>query len=623
MIGPNRNRLGAAASVATLGVALAAPGISSAVAASATPTLPDSGQLTTSLQTLVSASNAASLASEISALQSSPSASTLGALDKTLSPLLSSLSGLLGGLLPGTPLAQTFEATLGATAGLLPSGATAAQTQALNELNSALSTAGLSSLLAGLTSDSGASALSQLAALQNLAPGASTASGALTSVGQVVSELASEAGTGTDATSLTGAAAILNSSSATTPTQLLSAITALSSVTSTTASATSGTRIAQIATALASQLAQSGSLFGGLSSVGSSMSALRDPSDISTATSQLNALATATPGSTAGGGLGPILQALSQVNGIQGTPFGADLSTLAINTENEDGVVWQNEIDGINQLKANSASLPSPLNTLVANFADSLDGSGDFFGGLGLSDANRVSALTEMSQLSALGAGSSLPVLPGLGSVLDALAAQPPIAGTAAGTLLTELGTAISTNPISGPALGDVAAVLDQVAALLPAPLGTTVTNLGTKLTSVSTTVGATPSSTSTTTGTSTSSPGSTKSTSTGTGALARGYDWGLVRKVSRTGNAVTVTLYCFANPGKTCTNTMKATETGFHALTRKVTMNAGKTDRFTLKLKRISTKPAKSAAKHKVAKRATIKLSVVSGAYKAAKTLK
>jgi hypothetical protein len=169
------------------------------------------------------------------------------------------------------------------------------------------------------------------------------------------------------------------------------------------------------------------------------------------------------------------------------------------------------------------------------------------------------------------------------------------------------------------------------------------VSNLGAKLTAVASAVGSTPSTPGTSSGTSsstgssntgtsstgTSSTTATKSTSTGTTAAARRYDWGLARKVTRTGNALTVTLYCFAEPGLKCTDTMKATETGFHALTRKVTMNAGKTDRFTLKLKQITQHPAKQAkqakraTKAKAAKRASIKLSVVSGAYKVSKTLK
>jgi hypothetical protein len=627
------NRLGAAAAVATLGISLAGPGIAGAVAAASVPTLPASGQLTSALETLVPTSSATSLASELAALQSDPTTGTLGSLDSTLNGLLGTLNGLLGGLLGSTPLAQTLESTLSATSALLPSGASAAQTQALAELNAALTTAGLSSLLAGLSSDDGAAALSQLAALQSLTPGASTAAGGLTSVGAIVAKLATAAGSGSDASTLTSAAALLDSGSALTPTQLLSAVADLKSVTSTAASGTSGADVAQIAGALASQLAQSGSLFGGLAGVGSSVSALDDAGAISTAATQLTAMATETPGATTGdSGLGPILTALSQANGIAGTPTGAELSTLASDFSNEDGVVYQDLVDGFGELQSDSAGLPAPLNTLVGDLAGSILGSGDFFGNLGLSSANQATALTEMSQLSALGEGATIPALPGLGAVLDALAAQSPITGTSTAPLLSELGSAISTTAISSTALGDIAEVVDNVAALLPAGLGTTVANLGAKLTSVATTVAGTPSSTGTSTGTSSSTATSstagsstttTKSTSSTASAAARRYDWGLARKVSRTHNSVTVTLYCFASAGLKCTDTLKATETGFHALTRKVTMNAGKTDRFTLKLKQISQRHARRAAKAKAAKRKAIKVTVVSGAYKVAKTLK
>jgi hypothetical protein len=75
---------------------------------------------------------------------------------------------------------------------------------------------------------------------------------------------------------------------------------------------------------------------------------------------------------TGNGGLGPLLLALSQANGIKGTQFGEDLSTLAADFTNEDGVSYGNYIDGLNHLQAESASYPAPFNELFYNMAASL-----------------------------------------------------------------------------------------------------------------------------------------------------------------------------------------------------------------------------------------------------------
>jgi hypothetical protein len=71
-------------------------------------------------------------------------------------------------------------------------------------------------------------------------------------------------------------------------------------------------------------------------------------------------------------GLGPILQALSQVKGIKGTQVGDDLSTLGADLSNEDPVVNTNLIDGLHKLQANSASDPTPFNTLLDSLAAAL-----------------------------------------------------------------------------------------------------------------------------------------------------------------------------------------------------------------------------------------------------------
>jgi hypothetical protein len=71
-------------------------------------------------------------------------------------------------------------------------------------------------------------------------------------------------------------------------------------------------------------------------------------------------------------GLGPLLQELSQVNGIKGTALGDALSSYATNFSNEDGIVWQNEIDGLHKLQTESASYPAPFNTLFYNLATAL-----------------------------------------------------------------------------------------------------------------------------------------------------------------------------------------------------------------------------------------------------------
>jgi hypothetical protein len=71
-------------------------------------------------------------------------------------------------------------------------------------------------------------------------------------------------------------------------------------------------------------------------------------------------------------GLGPLLEALSQVNGIKGTQFGDDLSTLATDMSNESYTSSQNFIDGANKLQTESASFPAPFNTFFYNLGSGL-----------------------------------------------------------------------------------------------------------------------------------------------------------------------------------------------------------------------------------------------------------
>jgi hypothetical protein len=107
----------------------------------------------------------------------------------------------------------------------------------------------------------------------------------------------------------------------------------------------------------------------GLTQIITGLSALHlSPASLLTASRDYRALdtAAATPGDT---GLGPVLEALSQVKGIKGTQFGEDLSTLAGDSDNEDEVVYQNEVAGLEKLEAESASFPAPFNELFYDLA--------------------------------------------------------------------------------------------------------------------------------------------------------------------------------------------------------------------------------------------------------------
>jgi hypothetical protein len=264
-----------------------------------------------------------------------------------------------------------------------------------------------------------------------------------------------------------------------------------------------------------------------------------------------------------------VLSAIAAAPGVAGTPAASSLNTLA--SDIGSGSLSATNLEYTILELQSLSGLPAPLSTLVSGLISQLSGAGSIFGSVpGLSSTQVLQALSELTALSAATPSTSLPSLPGIGDVLDAL-------------VLTKLsGSAPSSS--SGAALG----------------------GLGSQLTADG--KAATPaSSSSTTSGTTGTGTGTTKTVI---------FAYGIVDKASRSQNKVTTTLYCLASPGKTCSSTVRLTGKGLHSWKKTVRIKQGKTDRFTVSLKR-------AGKSKKRAKRVPIKLAVRSGAYAKIVTLK
>jgi hypothetical protein len=373
-------RISAAAATVLVAAALATPGIDSASASGTTPSLP---ALTGALSAAgVSSSQINTITSELQSLQGVTPGGSLPAL--SLSSLDSSLTTLNGGLVShlGTPV-TTLLATLNPAAPTSisdtladlqqigsASGASTSVTQAVSELSSSVTTAGLNQLFSQLSSLSPTqitSAVSALGNLQSLSLGSAAGAGSLAPVATVETALAEHSGVPSSvATTLENDAATLGGSGTISPAALLGVIGDLQMSTSSLPSPLNGT-----ASALAAQLADSGSILGGLSSTGDPVSS----STISTALDELSAL----PGTSAGaslpagqlGTLGGVLQTIAAEPGV---PSGAASAlTEAASTLEGSSAIDPTELSGvIGSLQGASSSLPSPLNTTVGGIASSL-----------------------------------------------------------------------------------------------------------------------------------------------------------------------------------------------------------------------------------------------------------
>jgi hypothetical protein len=373
-------RISAAVTAGVMAASLATPAIDNALAGSTPPSVPN---VTSALEAAGLGQTAASqVVSELSSLQGvtpggSLSVLSLASLDNALTTLnggllgslLNSVTALLASLNPAAP--ASLDQTLAdlqqiGSAG----GASAAVKQAVAELSSALTTAGLGQLLDqldGLNPTQITSALSALGGLQGLPLGGDAGSGSLGSVAAVVTALAAQSGVpGSVATTLGNDATILGSGSAISPATLLAVIGDLQASSSTLPSPLNG-----VASALAAQLADSGSLLGGLSSIG-------DPSSANTVTTVLGELAALpgmSPGASIPSGLldavGGLLKTLAGEPGVPNAA--AETLTSLANTLQGGSAIDPTALGSlISSLESVSSSLPAPLNTLAGGIESQL-----------------------------------------------------------------------------------------------------------------------------------------------------------------------------------------------------------------------------------------------------------
>jgi hypothetical protein len=356
-------RLKALLAIAALGASLATPIVDQALASS--PTLPDISAALTAAGV-----DSSAVTSELDTLGAlAPGGSLpLGSLDTLDNSLLTLNNGLVSGiltlvtnlLLATNPAAPTnIQQTLSGLQQIgSAAGASNAVKSAVAELSAALTTAGLGQLMTQAVSASQSeSALSALTTLQSLPLGGSVPAGSLAPVGTVLSAM----GLGSEA-------AILNGSTAISPAQLETVIANLEAAAS------------PLASALAAQLADSTSIFGGLSSVGNPVSA-------STATSALSALQSL-PGlpagsSVPGGLLAPVGSILSQIAGEPGVPapVAQTLNGIAAVVAGSQSINPATLQSLITTLQGLVASLPSPLGGLLSQLLGALSGSGSLHTG--------------------------------------------------------------------------------------------------------------------------------------------------------------------------------------------------------------------------------------------------
>ncbi len=382
-------RLTAAVTTAALGASLATPLIGTSAASSSAPALPD---ITAALQAAgISSGNAQTITTELGNLQSSGSALPTGG----LSTLDSAVGGLVGGVLQTLLNALNLLGSPGSASNLTAllsdleshsSGAPAPVQAALQELEASITSAGLGSLLSqapGVSPAQITAALQALADTQSLPLGSSVPSGGLSPVADLLSTAAGQTGiSGTPlATALNNLATTLNGGL--TPAQLETAISQLQSA----ASGLSGGQasLTSALDALAAQLGDSGSVFGGLGSLGSPPSS----STVTQALAALSGLPSQAPGSSVpGGSLSPLAGVLTTIAGepgVSGTPAATTLTNVASVLSNPSDSLSPAQLQTlIGLLQTAAGQLPAPLggsNGVVTGIAGQLSTAGSLLPG--------------------------------------------------------------------------------------------------------------------------------------------------------------------------------------------------------------------------------------------------
>jgi hypothetical protein len=611
-------RLTAALCTSVLAASLATPTLDSAFASSPVPALPD---VTSALQAAgISSTDASSILTELGTLQGVLpggllSSGSLLSLDNAIGLLDG--GGVVGNLLASVLNLLTNQA---APASLLQTltdlqnigsapGASSTVVAAVDELTSALTSAGLGQLLtqvSGLTSGQNTSALSALAGLQSLPLGGSVTGGSLAPVGSVLSTLAGAGGVPTGAaTSLASAASTLDLTSALTPAQLLGVISEIQSAAGSLPSPLGG-----VASALAAQLSGATSIFGQLASVGS------DPSG-SSITSSLTGLA-GLPGLPVGGSvpslasLGTILTTLASEPGVP-APAASALNSVAATLSGAGGIDPSTLLSVIGSLQGVSG-LPAPLGTLVSAVTSALGGSGSIFGGVpGLSSGQVTGALEALGSLPGLAGGSLVPsgLLAPVGGILTQVAGQPGVPAPAASTLNSLAGILASGGALNPAQLGAITSVLQSVSSALPSPLNTVVGNVAQLLGASGSLTG---------TGSGGTGSGGTGSSGAGSGGTATTGRSGhaTIARVQRKGNVISVTLHCTASSNMTCTATVKATQHGKQKSHTYVTLRGGTS-------KVVKLRPGKAAIKTMLRRHRAVAMQItaLTGSYRTSKTLR
>jgi hypothetical protein len=628
-------RLTVALCTSVLAASLATPTLDSAFASSPVPALPD---VTGALQAAgISSTNASSILTELGTLQgvlpggllSSGSLLSLdnaiGLLDGggVVGNLLASVLNLLTNQAAPSSLLQTLTDLQ--NIGSAP-GASSTVVAAVDELTSALTSAGLGQLLtqvSGLTAGQNTSALSALAGLQSLPLGGSVTGGSLAPVGSVLGALAGAAGVPTGAaTSLTSAASTLNLTSAVTPAQLLGVISEIQSVAGSLPSPLGG-----VASALAAQLSGATSIFGQLASVGSGLSG-------GSITSSLTGLA-GLPGLPVGAStpslasVGSILSTLASEPGVP-TPAANALNSVAATLSGVGGIDPGTLLSVIGSLQGVSG-LPAPLGSLVSAVTSALGGSGSIFGGVpGLSSGQVTGALGALGSLPGLAGGSLVPsgLLAPVGGILTQVAGQTGVPAPAA-SMLNSLAGILTTGGALNPAqLEAIMSILQSVSSTLPSPLNTVVGNVaqllggsgslaGSGAGSATGSGGGTGSGGTGSGGTGSGGTGSGGTGSGGTGSTGRAGH-ATIARVQRKGNVISVTLHCTASSNVTCTTTVKATQHGKQKSHTWLTLRGGTTK--VVKLRPGKTAIATMLRRHKAV---AMQITALTGSYRTSKTLR
>jgi hypothetical protein len=377
-------RLTAVLTTAAMGGALATPAIEAATATPpSVPALPDLSSLPVS--------NIGSIISELQALQSTaPGGSlpvgALGSLEASaetlVGGLLSTVIATLNTLLGSNPAAPAY--LTGLLTDLQDAGASGNTQAVLAELEAALTTAGLGQLLhqaSNVTPTQVSTILQELASLQGLPLGGSVPSGGLgtltTMLGTIASSLA-----GNPQSAVQNAITLLGSGSLT-PAQLETVIADLQSAAGSAPAPLGGTN--GVLAALAAQLADASSIFGGLGSLGSPPSA----ATVLAALNALQGLASLPAGGnlTGGGGLSQVGSILTTIAGEPGVPaqLAAALNAAAAALDNPATSLSPTQLAQlISVLQSVANGLPSPLGGsggVVTNIVTLLTSAGTLAGG--------------------------------------------------------------------------------------------------------------------------------------------------------------------------------------------------------------------------------------------------